>query len=66
MMHKLEFIFLLANLLHCTWTENKSSTSGSQVQNRKGEPDFTCGVEVCIVSTKASHTERLSVSVIIT
>lgn len=53
MMHSLEFRFLLANLLHCTWTENKSYASGSQVQNRKGEPDFTSGAEVCIISTKA-------------
>lgn len=53
MMHKLEFRFLFANLLHCTWTENKSYTSGSQVQSRKGEPDFTSGTEVYILSTKS-------------
>jgi len=35
MMRRLEFRFLLANLLHCTWTENKSYTSGSQVQEQE-------------------------------
>lgn len=53
MVHRAEFRFLLANLLHCTRAENKSHASGSQVQNRKGEPGFTSGAEVCSISTKA-------------
>lgn len=47
---QIKFKFLLVNLLDCTWTENKSYAS---VQTRKGEPDFTSGSELCIISTKA-------------
>lgn len=51
------------HLLDCTWTENKLYTN---VQSRKEEPDFTSGAEVCIISIKAYHAERLSVLMIIT
>jgi len=53
MVNDAQFQFLLSNLLHCTWTENKSYCSEIQVQKRKGEPDFTSGAEVCIISMEA-------------
>lgn len=66
MVNDAQFRFLLANLLYCTWTENKSYYSESQVQKRKREPDFTSGAEVCIVSMEAQHVERLFVLMIVT